>query len=232
MSLITPKDGWRGDELAKPPDAAGADDTGAIMFCPQCRAEYRPGFTTCSDCQIDLVPPAALSAAEEAEDQESTEKAASVSSPALKCVQHPGVDAAAQCRGCFSGVCNTCDFTIGGRHFCPECMDKAGDEPISARRKRLSVAALISAVYCTVMGVWMYSGALYQALVSTGNAAAVGLVATYGVYIPSVVGTALAFVPMERRLKNTRLMWTAVTWNAVLTVIFVIVEIASQILLR
>ena len=25
------------------------------MICPQCGAEYRPGFTQCSDCLIDLV---------------------------------------------------------------------------------------------------------------------------------------------------------------------------------
>src|SRR5437899_10688032 len=25
------------------------------MFCPNCRAEYRPGFARCSDCGIDLV---------------------------------------------------------------------------------------------------------------------------------------------------------------------------------
>lgn len=25
------------------------------MFCPQCRAEYRKGFTKCSDCDVDLV---------------------------------------------------------------------------------------------------------------------------------------------------------------------------------
>jgi hypothetical protein len=25
------------------------------MFCPQCEAEYRPGFTRCSDCDVDLV---------------------------------------------------------------------------------------------------------------------------------------------------------------------------------
>jgi hypothetical protein len=25
------------------------------MFCPRCRAEYRPGFTRCSDCDVDLV---------------------------------------------------------------------------------------------------------------------------------------------------------------------------------
>jgi hypothetical protein len=25
------------------------------MFCPHCRQEYRPGFTRCSDCDVDLV---------------------------------------------------------------------------------------------------------------------------------------------------------------------------------
>ena len=25
------------------------------MFCPSCRAEFRPGFTMCSDCHIPLV---------------------------------------------------------------------------------------------------------------------------------------------------------------------------------
>ena len=25
------------------------------MFCPKCRAEYREGFSTCADCNVDLV---------------------------------------------------------------------------------------------------------------------------------------------------------------------------------
>jgi hypothetical protein len=25
------------------------------MFCPECKAEYRPGFTRCSDCDVSLV---------------------------------------------------------------------------------------------------------------------------------------------------------------------------------
>src|SRR5687767_15547414 len=28
----------------------------APMFCPECEAEYREGFTTCSDCAVALVP--------------------------------------------------------------------------------------------------------------------------------------------------------------------------------
>jgi hypothetical protein len=26
-----------------------------MMFCPQCKAEYRPGFIRCSDCDVELV---------------------------------------------------------------------------------------------------------------------------------------------------------------------------------
>jgi hypothetical protein len=26
------------------------------VFCPQCHVEYRPGFTHCTDCDVDLVP--------------------------------------------------------------------------------------------------------------------------------------------------------------------------------
>jgi hypothetical protein len=25
------------------------------MFCPECKAEYRPGYRRCADCDVDLV---------------------------------------------------------------------------------------------------------------------------------------------------------------------------------
>lgn len=28
---------------------------GSAMFCPQCKSEYRPGFTHCADCDVDWV---------------------------------------------------------------------------------------------------------------------------------------------------------------------------------
>ena len=33
------------------------------MFCPRCKAEYRPGFTRCADCDVDLVDQLPLPAA-------------------------------------------------------------------------------------------------------------------------------------------------------------------------
>ncbi len=37
------------------------------MFCPLCRAEFRLGFTECSDCHVALVPTLAEAAAASAE---------------------------------------------------------------------------------------------------------------------------------------------------------------------
>ena len=42
------------------------------MFCPNCRAEYREGFTRCSDCNVELVnvlPPPSANASEPREDE-------------------------------------------------------------------------------------------------------------------------------------------------------------------
>jgi hypothetical protein len=41
------------------PDKENGEITGwrvnFVMFCPQCKAEYRDGFSRCSDCDIELV---------------------------------------------------------------------------------------------------------------------------------------------------------------------------------
>jgi len=42
------------------------------MYCPKCRAEFREGFTRCSDCGLELVavlPPASPESAEAAENE-------------------------------------------------------------------------------------------------------------------------------------------------------------------
>jgi hypothetical protein len=52
----------QGVEPAPPPQVATAtrsmdgDPSLGPMVCPQCSAEYQPGYATCSDCGVDLVP--------------------------------------------------------------------------------------------------------------------------------------------------------------------------------
>jgi hypothetical protein len=45
------------------------------MFCPKCRAEYRSGFTRCSDCDVDLVEGLAPDSGAHAEPEESPREA-------------------------------------------------------------------------------------------------------------------------------------------------------------
>jgi hypothetical protein len=44
------------------------------MYCPLCGAEYRPGFTVCSDCQVALVPDPPRAASATASSDTSDEK--------------------------------------------------------------------------------------------------------------------------------------------------------------
>jgi hypothetical protein len=44
------------------------------MYCPLCGAEYRPGFTVCSDCQVALVPDPPRAGSATASNENSDEK--------------------------------------------------------------------------------------------------------------------------------------------------------------
>jgi hypothetical protein len=211
-NLFTPKEGWTGNELPMPAR------TGE-MVCPNCHAEYRPGFTTCSDCHIPLVDPAPPPAEAEA---------APVVVLDIKCSQHSEVYAVARCRACSSGVCNTCDFFISNFHFCPRCIDNAEPNQMSPRRKSLATGAMVAAAYCTLAGIFTFTGMLYRTLGSPGNLGVLGLLVLWGLYIPSVIGTVLGFSAFERGIKNPPVVWVALIWNAVLTVSMVVVEVAGR----
>ncbi|HWW60441.1 MAG TPA: hypothetical protein VN181_03645 [Thermoanaerobaculia bacterium] len=136
--------------------------------------------------------------------------------PGLKCSQHLDVDAVAECRGCSSGVCATCDFEMpGGVHFCPACIDNAGSEEISPKRKKLAVVALVIAAYVTFMFFFMLTGAFYRAMGSPKDLQVLGCFVLLIVYAPSIVGTALASNAFKRRFRNTPVIWIALVWNVV-----------------
>lgn len=134
----------------------------------------------------------------------------------LKCTQHLDADAVAECRGCSNGVCATCDFEMpGGIHFCPSCIDNAGSEEISPKRKRMAIVATALAVYVTLMYVFMMTGGLYRAMGSPTDVQSFGCFILVIVYGPSIVGTAVASNAFNRRYRNTPMIWTAFVWNIV-----------------
>jgi len=136
----------------------------------------------------------------------------------LKCVQHNGVDAVAQCNACSSGMCATCDFEMPtGMHFCPACIDNASSAEISPKRRTMAIAAIVIAVYCTVLFVLMITGALYRAAGRPSDVQTFGCLVIVILYAPSIIGTAIATTAFNRRLRNTAAIWIALVWNSVIT---------------
>jgi hypothetical protein len=194
------------------------------MFCPLCRMEYRPGFTVCSDCKVPLVselPPSVPPVIDEIKPNPLE---------GLKCQQHPAVDAVARCGVCSSGVCATCDFLIASIHVCPKCIDSAYEEKLSPHRRHLAIGAIILAIYCTLLSVFTLTGMLYRLMGNTLESPVYGYFVMFLVYLPSAVGTVLAFCAYERRLINTNLIWAALVWNSSLTTLLILSEIAFRIL--
>jgi ribosomal protein L40E len=139
------------------------------------------------------------------------------------CTQHPDSNAVALCRGCNNGVCSTCDFLLpGGLHFCPACIDRAGDEEISPKRRKLAIAAICCAVWSTLLYPFAVSGALYRTLGSPTDAESFGCALLLILYAPSVIGTALAASAYDKRFRNTALISTARIWNLVLLAVLIV----------
>ncbi len=135
----------------------------------------------------------------------------------LKCPQHIECDAVAVCRSCGSGMCATCDFLLpSGLHFCPACIDNAGNEEISPKRRRLAITAIVFAAYCSLMFLFVMSGAFYKAIGSPQDVQVFGCGVLLILHAPSIAGTALAWTAFDRRFRNTPLIWTALVWNAVI----------------
>ncbi len=213
---IIPESTLSADEIQDPSTNAGT-------VCPKCRAEYRPGFTTCSDCGVPLV-------GESPPPPSSSQEPATTAAPGLKCSQHPEIDAVAQCRGCSRGICSTCDFQISADlHFCPNCIENAGNEKISQRRKRLAIGGLAVAAYCTLISMFIFSGALFRSTGGKYDEQALGLLIMFLLVVPSLVGIALGFSAYERRLKNPPLVWTALVWNVLLVSAFLLLTLIGTI---
>jgi len=89
---------------------------------------------------------------------------------------------------------------------------------MSGKRKGLVVSAMGLATWSTIGIVLMFSGALAGAAAEKGFEVVIGLL----VGIPAIVGGALGFACMDRRLGNPPIVWVAAIWNGVLLTTWVV----------
>ena len=133
-----------------------------------------------------------------------------------KCHLHPNVAAVQICKLCGVPMCATCDFAFPGNlHLCPKCAttQRTG---ISTKRKIFLIVSFVMAAWCTVVMAALLSGAFHEIARDKEGETALGVLLSFGLLVPAIIGTSLGVSSMDRRLPNSVAMWIAVIWNGMI----------------
>lgn len=125
------------------------------------------------------------------------------------CAQHGDTPAERLCGRCRAAMCSTCEFTFGTLHVCPDCVANP-ILPVSSRRRFLAKCAIALSAFATVIF------ALVMTRTWELRESSAGVVFSAFILLPALVGTALGFSAMDKRLGNDALLWTALIWNLTL----------------
>jgi hypothetical protein len=142
----------------------------------------------------------------------------------VHCVQHPHLQATAQCQSCGAFMCGTCDFQLpGGIHVCPACAT-APKTKLSDRRRNLVTWSYVLAVWSTLGMALLLGGAFASMASDQAGTRVLDVALHFLLLVPSLVGTALAVSARERRLGNPPAVWIAIGWNALLLGTYVLLS--------
>ena len=146
-----------------------------------------------------------------------------------QCVQHPNVAAVQICRICGGAMCATCDFLLPGNvHVCPTCATRP-NTPLSPKRKKMLIGSFALAAWCTLVMAGLMGGMFRGLGRDPQSQQASGSLLLLILLIPSIVGTALGFSLMDRRLPKTMAMWIAAIWNGLILGGFILLMIIGMI---
>lgn len=128
--------------------------------------------------------------------------------------------AVCSCSSCGAGICATCDFAFaGGMHLCPTCATSA-PKKLSSRRKTLVGWAYVMAAWSTLaLPLLSMAGSNIR---SRSDQEAYGVVFMLLVFVPTLVGTALAVAARDRHLANPPSMTAALVWNAIILALLMV----------
>lgn len=175
--------------------------TGGGHWCPKCAVVAETQRSPASQTALPL-PGAAMPR--------------SASMAGVMCGVHPEVAAVQRCAVCQAPVCATCDFAFpGGVHVCPACASKPRSG-VGQRRKKPLIWSYVLAVWCSLGLAVLCSGALAGMTRTPSDLQVLGTVLMIVLYVPSIIGTAMAVSSLDRRLSNPPAIWISVIWNGLI----------------
>ena len=146
-----------------------------------------------------------------------------------QCAMHPAMRAVGSCSGCGVAVCGTCAFDFpGGVRLCPRCA-ASPQKGLSAKRKKALVWSYVLAVWTTLGLAVLLSGVLASSLQSKSDVEVLGMVLMIVIFAPSIIGTAMGFSAMDRRLSNPAAVWIAIVWNGIILAVLLLLTIIGNL---
>ena len=116
----------------------------------------------------------------------------------------------------------------GGVRLCPGCA-ASPQKGLSGKRKKALVWSYVLAVWTTLGLAVLLSGALASSLQSKSDVEVLGMVLMVVIFAPSIIGTAMGFSAMDRRLSNPAAVWIAIVWNGIILAVLLLLTIIGNL---
>ena len=86
------------------------------------------------------------------------------------------------------------------------------------------------AIFATLGIVLLFSGAVAGLAEGPAGEEMFGVLLSLVTFFPSIIGTALAFSTLDRRLSNPGVIWVAIVWNSLLLGTFILLSMIGTLM--
>ncbi len=184
------------------------------LMCPTCNFDVS-GSHYCAACVSQATP-------------ERPAAPAYVLPNDAKCTIHPTVAAQHTCKQCGAYICPTCAFTYpGGVYLCPACVNRPREGVGKSRKTQLTWAYILTA-WATLGTAVVCSGVFAHSIHDQSDLEAFGIMISFFIFLPVLIGTGLSVSTLDRRLRNPASVWGAIIWSGILLLIWVLLIIIGS----
>ena len=144
----------------------------------------------------------------------------------VMCVQHPEVASKVRCKICLSGVCETCEFVVGGVSICPACIDRESTAEISPKRRNAMIVSYILGIGGLLLLIAAKLGIVQRTF---GFEPIVPQITGVIILFMAMGGSVLGFTAHDKKLKNSGATLGALIVNLALLGIYVLLAVFATV---